>query len=206
MRGAAGQYFEAMTERTGFTAACHMPAPLTVLHPFTHKRVVGELLPYLRLGPCSDPAGRSRRPARRFGNNRDLEGMIITEILRVGQPAAAREPAYRGPQDSSASRLLTQAAVEALDGRMDLAEQHMLTAHRPYEREGAGAHPVWVRKAACALLRSAAAEKAVYLRVTAQVMSRAPLPPVEIMLNRLWRVSFEPEFAEEALAEDPPAV
>lgn len=194
LRKTVKRFTAAITDWTGLPFECQAPTPVISLDPYHHKRVVGELLPFLRLAACPDAGRRARELVRRFGGNGELEGMLITEILRIAQPSFALDLAYRGPAETTASRHLMRATVEALRDRIESAESQMRAAHRLYERDSKGAHPVWVRKAACGLLTRCGGERAVYLRVAAQVMSRAPLLPAEAVLQRSWAVTFEPDF------------
>jgi hypothetical protein len=85
-----------------------------------------------------------------------------------------------------------------MSGDAEKARSHMLKAHVTYEQDSEGSHPAWVRKACCALLRRTLDDSADYLRLTAQLMSRAPLLPLDAMLRKRWSVSFEPDFFEHA--------
>lgn len=173
--------------------SCAWPAQILQLSAPFNEYVVGELLLNLQLVPkrwSVPPSFLCTKYARRPR----IRGILVTELLRVGAAGEAGEILPTTHADSSPNSLVMRAAIDAVAGDLASAERRMRAALGKYEDSLVGAHPVWVRKAACAMIRHAAPRERRLLALLAQIMTREPLPDVDAALARPHPVSFEPQF------------
>ncbi len=172
---------------------CASPAQLLQLSAPVNEQVVGELLLNQQLVPekWNVPPTLLRILYAKLPR---IRGILVTELLRVGSATEAGKILPTTRADSSPNSLVMRATIDAAAGDLPSAEARLRTALGTYEDSLVGAHPVWVRKSACAMIDHAAPEKRRLLALLAQVMTREQLPDVEIALTKPHPVSFEPRF------------